>query len=130
MADTIPPQRIICIAAFVNNLYWIEEIEGSGEFAESSMDVNINGRTAEAMQWHKRFAHLGFETLARMASLKLLSGSSLRPADFLQARGTTCETCVATKQMGKPHTSLSSNVSTVPLGRVFPDTPNLKNEVL
>ena len=114
-------QRIICTAAFVNNLYWIEEIEGSGEFAASSMEVNINGRTAEAMQWHKRFAHLGFETLARMASLKLLSGSSLRPADFLQARGTTCETCVATKQMGKPHTSLSSNVSTVPLGRVFSD---------
>ena len=28
---------------------------------------------------------------------------------------------MATKQMGKPHTSLSSNVSTVPLGRVFSD---------
>ena len=116
----------MCTAAFVNKLYSLQESTLSGEAAAASVVVvtvpDVSTHTAEAMRWHRRFAHLGFETLARMASLNLLSGCSLRPADFLQAWiEIDCEACIETKQMGKPHTTPSTRLSTVPLGRAFSD---------
>ena len=86
------------------------------------MSNTENKRTVEAVEWHRRFGYLGYETLARMCTLNLLPGCSLTASDFLQARrDTSCETCITTKQMGKPHTTLSTRVATEPIGRMFSD---------
>ena len=125
-ADVERLGQVMCTDAFVSNLYWIKEIAAPESCAEVRVETSAvpiaNTRSVEAMMWHQRFAHLGFETLARMASLNFIACCSLRPVNFWQAwRDIGCEACIETKQMGKPHTKPSTRVSMVPLGRLFPD---------
>ena len=120
--------KLVCTATFVNELYWLEELYLPTHTAAVA-DVHAlptlnteNKRTVEAVMWHRRLGHLGYETLARMCTLNLLPGCTLKAADFLQARrDTTCETCIETKHMGKPHTTLSTRVANEPCGRMFSD---------
>ena len=77
-------------------------------------------RCAKAMRWHRRSAHLGFETPPHIFYLKLLCGSALRLAEFVQARrDIDCDIYIETEQGGQPYTSPSERLSTVPLGQVF-----------
>ena len=71
--------------------------------------------------WHRRLGHVGFGTLAKMSSLNMLTGSTLKPAHFLQARSEPWEICIVTKQLAQPHTSPTSNPATEPSGRMFAD---------
>lgn len=107
--------RLLCTASFVQGLYWID-VGVPVDFANAA-----TSRSDEAMMWHRRFGHLGFATLARMSSLNLITGSALKPCDFLQARSGQCEVCIETKQQAKPHTTPTSNPALQPLGRVFCD---------
>ena len=73
-------------ASYIDNLYWTDLVlPGDFEFAGVANSYAAQ-RLAEVMMWHRRFAHVGLETLAWMSSLYMPTGSSLRPSDFLQAR--------------------------------------------
>ena len=69
--------RLLCTASFVRGLYWID-LGTPVDFANVAAS-----RSDEAMMWHRRFGHLGVATLARMSSLNLITGSALKPHDFL-----------------------------------------------
>ena len=82
---------IVCTAAFVNNLYRIEEVSSSGESAAVSLDVDITARASEDMRWHQRFQVLecrrypllGFSQTSLVVSVAVLAEPSLRSTQKL-----------------------------------------------
>ena len=110
---------LLCTASYVQERYWIELCLPAGFAGVAHAGL---GHSTEARMWHRRFGHLGFETLARMSSFNMLTGSDLKQADFLQARSRVRETCIVIKQLAKMHTSPIVNLTTKALGLVFSDT--------
>jgi gag-polypeptide of LTR copia-type/GAG-pre-integrase domain/Zinc knuckle len=61
--------------------------------------------------WHRRFGHLGYESLARMQKHSMVSGISVPAAAFRAAKPAVCEPCVEGKQTRAPFTARSSGSS-------------------
>ena len=102
-------------AAYTCDLNWIDA-PLQEDFAFSAL---ASQRCSdEASMRHRRLGHVGFEMLSRMCSFGMLTGSNLKPAKLLQAQSELCETYILTKQLAKPHTTPSDNVSIIPLGRM------------
>jgi hypothetical protein len=62
--------------------------------------VAMTAETAEL--WHRRFGHLGYDNMHRLAERGLVEGIDVDPADFLAAKVELCEPCVLAKQAKQP----------------------------
>ena len=103
--------------SIIKELYWIEaSLPVTFAFSASSSDARCSRKTAT---WHRHLGHVRYDTLAWMCSLNMLTWPTLKPAHFLQARSEPCEICTATKQLAKPHTSLTEHPALVPLGCIL-----------
>lgn len=91
--DMYQSRQMFFIASFVWNLHWIE-LDVPANFASVT-----SSRSLKAVMWHRRCAHVDFDTLAHIALLNFLTGSALTPADFLQAllRFVKCKVCIRKK---------------------------------
>lgn len=67
----------------------------------------------EVLKWHRKLGHLGFDSLATMASNGLFGAQSPKPSAFLQAKAEQCETCVRTKHSRNPHPARSVKAAAV-----------------
>lgn len=70
--------------------------------------------------WHRRFAHLGYDSMQRLVSGKLVTGLDARSAEIQAAKSQLCEPCVLSKQ---PRSSFppSDSIASDPLDLVHMD---------
>lgn len=61
--------------------------------------------------WHRRFCHLGYDNLYKLASEKLVDG--LPPAEFFKSTKPSCESCILAKQHREPFKSSSTETKDV-----------------
>ena len=76
--------------------------------------------SAAAQLWHRRFGHLSYDSLAKMARGSMVRGMDISPAAFLDAKQRVCEPCVLAKQQRKPFFA-SQSTATEPLECVHTD---------
>jgi len=70
--------------------------------------------------WHRRFGHLGFESMAQLVRGDMVSGINVSAADFSNSNKQLCEPCVLAKHCREPFPS-SDSKSTKPLQLVHMD---------
>ena len=70
--------------------------------------------------WHRRYGHLGYDNLAKLAAGELVTGMKTTAADFKAAGEKACGTCITAKQHKVPR-PLSSSDSEKPLELVHTD---------
>jgi hypothetical protein len=73
-----------------------------------------NNKIREADVWHSRFCHIGFDTIARMSKLELIT-------KFNIVKGLKCQSWVQAKQPGKSFKSLEEKRNLAPLDLVHSD---------
>ena len=76
--------------------------------------VAYTGETAMAAVedpelWHRRFGHLGYDNLAKLAAGNLVTGMATTAAEFKTAGEQACGTCITSKQHKIPRPSSSSD---------------------
>ena len=64
--------------------------------------------------WHRRFGHLGYDNLAKLASCGMVTGMNVAAGEFSEANTSVCEPCIMAKQHREPFTK-SDSKSTRPL---------------
>ena len=70
--------------------------------------------------WHRRYGHLGYDNLAKLAAGELVTGMKTTAADFKAAGEKACGTCITSKQHKVPRPTSSSD-SERPLDLVHTD---------
>ncbi|GLI60516.1 hypothetical protein VaNZ11_002522 [Volvox africanus] len=70
--------------------------------------------------WHKRYGHLGFDALAKVASSDMVTGFGASVDDVVAAKGQFCKPCAEGKQTRQPHPS-TGNVTSKRLDLVHMD---------
>ena len=85
---------------------------------ETAMFAKARKETAQ--DWHQRFAHLGYDSLARMVKQDMVKGINVRPEEFTAANKEVCEHCTIAKQTRLPFHS-SDTVMNCPLALVHSD---------
>ena len=70
--------------------------------------------------WHRRYGHLGYDNLAKLAERELVTGMKTTAADFKAAGEKACGICITSKQHKVPRPS-SSSESERPLELVHTD---------
>jgi transposase InsO family protein len=89
-----------------NGLYCItEEAPGSAMLAAPK-------ETAEL--WHRRYAHLGYDNLAKLKTLDMVTGINVASEDFTALKTTACEPCIMAKHHRLPF-GTSESETTKPL---------------
>jgi hypothetical protein len=73
-----------------------------------------NNKIHEADVWHSQFCHIGFDTIARMSRLELIT-------KFNIVKGSKCHSCVQVEQPQKPFESLEEKINLAPLDPVYSD---------
>lgn len=61
--------------------------------------------------WHRRYGHLGFDGLSRLAGEEMVNGMGVTKTDFMAAKKTACEPCLHAKQHRQPFGSSASSTS-------------------
>ena len=59
--------------------------------------------------WHRRYGHLGYDNLAKLAAGKLVTGMNTSAAEFKAAGEKACGTCITSKQHKVPRPTSSSD---------------------
>ena len=59
--------------------------------------------------WHRRFVHLGYDNLARLAAGSMVQGMTRTAAEFKAAGQEACDTCITAKQHNQPRPSSTSD---------------------
>jgi hypothetical protein len=89
----------ITAKSYSNGLYMLSG--WARKTATADAKVAASKETAEL--WHRRFAHLGYDNLARLQGSGMVSGISVSADQFRQASAAElCEPCIAAKQQKQP----------------------------
>lgn len=94
-------------------VYYINGRSAS-EGAESNNNTALLARTAKETPelWHRRFAHLGYDNLAKLQRNNMVTGINITADAFKTAsQGTLCEPCVMGKQHRLPFPTSESSTS-------------------
>eukprot|EP00775_Hariotina_reticulata_P001034 gene1034-1371_t len=67
----------------------------------------------KAERWHRRYGHLSYRSLAKMAGSNLVDGMDVSPAAFLEAAKQPCEQCQQSRQTRQPFKSTGHSSSKV-----------------
>ena len=71
--------------------------------------------------WHRRFAHLGYDNLARLVKDNMVKGINVSTKDFTTAGTEVCEPCVKGKQPRSPFPASDTSKASTPLELVHMD---------
>lgn len=103
------------------------DTDGSGLYCAH---VTYNGSHATALLatastetpqlWHRRYGHLGYDSLATLQQQALVSGIHISAADFKAAQTDMCEPCVMARQQRQPFPT-STTTSSRPMELVHMD---------
>lgn len=113
-ADTITLRqsgRIVLTATRRSDLFFVDMLGAPAALASMQSSAQL---------WHRRFGHLGYGALSKMASGQLVQGLDVTPAAFLEAKQPPCGPCVMAKQHRRPFFPARSNAS-APLERLHTD---------
>jgi hypothetical protein len=94
---------------------------GSGLYYIPATPINTTTvigatKTTESPQlWHRRFAHLGYDNLARLVMDNMVKGINVSAKDFTKANTGVCEPCVKGKQPRYPFPLTTTNKASAPL---------------
>lgn len=92
-----------------NNLYLIKTTSNCSDKGA----VAAMATTATPQLWHRRFGHIGYSSLAKMASGNMVTGINLDQAEIKAAHNMVCDTCALSKQPRAHFSSSSSRASSV-----------------
>jgi transposase InsO family protein len=107
--------KVVGIAAHSQGMYQLNTVRNKKAYAF------LTGTPTESAElWHRRFGHLGYDTLGRMAEQHSVQGISTNKASFLKAKDELCETCIMSKQTRRSFPT-SEAKSTQPLELVHMD---------
>ncbi len=77
-------------------------VEANADCGVFTMEAHLPERAMAAVEspelWHRRFGHLGFDNLVKLADGHLVSGMKPSAADFKAAGKKPCGTCITSKQ--------------------------------
>ena len=109
-----------------SNIYYLSgtcPLPGDKAFSAAFMTPALMAHTPteSAQLWHRRYAHLNYESLAKLHSDNLVTGITTTAAEFkAAASGDICEPCVLGKQHRMPFKA-SGNTSSKPLELLHTD---------
>ena len=105
----IKNDKVVCTASPTDGLLLLDQHPPHTAFvAEFASDI------LEALLWHRKLGHCGFDTLANMVRKRMFGESGLTPAVFMQAKEPRCEDCIKTKFTRHSHPT-STNGPVEPL---------------
>lgn len=86
----------------------------NSSFAATAAEVPPSAQLQEAQKWHRRYGHLSFKTLGKMARANLVQGmEGISAGAFLEADKRPCEQCHQSKQTRQPFRSTGHSSSKV-----------------
>lgn len=109
-------QDLLVTATERNGLYIIES-----KTARPRAAAAMYAQPKETPQeWHRRFAHLGYDNLAKLVKGNMVKGINISAEEFLEANKEVCEPCAVAKQTRLPFQSSDSKADQ-PLALVHSD---------
>lgn len=101
--------KIIAEANYTNGAY---QLRCTREPPSQTYALSAGAETPQL--WHRRFGHLGFGSLAKLVTGNMVTGITIKPADFTALKGGDCEPCQRAKQARVPFAA-SDTITTEPL---------------
>ena len=82
----------------------------AGLFGMVGHSAHVALSAAESPElWHRRYGHLGYDNLAKLAAGELVTGMNTSAAEFKAAGEKACGTCITSKQHKVPRPTSSSD---------------------
>lgn len=88
--------RLVLEAPTINNTWGVP----AGAPPRVAMSAQADKETPEL--WHRRYAHLGYDNLAKLVEQDMVNGINLDPTTIKDASNRVCEPCVLAKQHRAP----------------------------
>lgn len=73
--------------------------------------ANIASHKETPELWHRRFCHLGYHNLVKLASKNMVQGLTTLPMEFKTAMETKCENCILSKHTRDPFPTSTSKAT-------------------
>ena len=101
---------------------YIHSGSSAGKLAAGAPEVALFSQPKETPQeWHRRFGHIGYDSVAIMVENNLVSGINVNAKEFRAANLEDCEPCALAKQSRPPFKSSSTVKTDIPLGLIHSD---------
>ena len=110
-------QRLITVAEKVGSLYHVKYAEQKNHICSITKSIPRDGHSSKEELWHRRYGHLGFKSLQKLAKDNLVTGFDYCATTDLPF----CEPCLEGKLHRSPYSPSTDKTTLEPLELIHSD---------